>query len=179
MRYTTVIDISEIPEVYRCLNCRLLYIHMSLKCGYHDADRDLIRISVRNLAYRVGLTVSATRHALRILERSKLLTREGDSWRVCKWVEPAEIHRRPTKAQAKTAGDMDRMIREAEQSAADYRRRVGQVLRTMPLDELKGWLTELQDGVSRYHQRVQLSASKANVKWVSECLDYRIKNNMI
>lgn len=178
MRYTTVIDISEIPEVYRCLNCRLLYIHMSLKCGYHDADRDLIRVSVRNLAYRVGLTVSATRHALRILERSKLLTREGDSWRVTKWVEPAEIHRRPTKAQAKTAGDVDRMIREAEQSAADYRRRVGQVLRTMPLDELKEWLKELQDGVSRYHQRVHLTASKDNVKWVSECLEYRIKNNM-
>lgn len=178
MRYTTVIDISEIPEVYRCLNARLVYIHMSLKCGYHDADRDLIRISVRNLAYRVGLTVSATRHALRILERSKLLTREGDSWRVCKWVESAEIHRRPTKAQAETAGSMSRLMRETEQRTEEMRRRASEVLRTMPLDELKEWLTELQCGASRYHHRVQITATKANIKWVSDCLEYRLKHHM-
>ena len=61
MRYTTVIDISEMPEVYKNSTARLIYLHMSLKAGYHDADRDLVKLSIRRLSSDVGVTVSATR----------------------------------------------------------------------------------------------------------------------
>lgn len=109
MRYTTVIDISEISEIYKNPTARLLYLHMSLKAGYHDADRDLVRQSIRRLSADVGVTVSATRHALRQLERAGLLTREGDLWRVKKWVEEQQITTR-----AKTKREMQEQIQRLE-----------------------------------------------------------------
>lgn len=109
MRYTTVIDISEISEIYKNPTARLLYLHMSLKAGYHDADRDLVRLSIRRLSADVGVTVSATRHALRQLERAGLLTRDGDLWRVKKWVEEQQITTR-----AKTKREMQEQIQRLE-----------------------------------------------------------------
>lgn len=109
MRYTTIIDISEISEVYRNTTARLIYMHMCLKAGYHDADRDLVRLSIRRVSADVGVTVSATRHALRLLERVGLLTREGELWRVKKWVEEQKITTR-----AKTKRDMQEQIQRLE-----------------------------------------------------------------
>lgn len=109
MRYTTVIDISELAEIYKNPTARLLYLHMSLKAGYHDADRDLVRLSIRRLSADVGVTVSATRHALHQLERVGLLTREGDLWRVKKWVEEQQITTR-----AKTKREMQEQIQRLE-----------------------------------------------------------------
>jgi DNA-binding transcriptional regulator YhcF (GntR family) len=109
MRYTTVIDISEITEIYKNPTARLLYLHMSLKAGYHDVDRDLVRLSIRRLSADVGVTVSATRHALHQLERSGLLTREGELWRVKKWVEEQQITTR-----AKTKREMQDQIQRLE-----------------------------------------------------------------
>lgn len=109
MRYTTVIDISEITEIYKNPTARLLYLHMSLKAGYHDVDRDLVRLSIRRLSADVGVTVSATRHALHQLERSGLLTREGELWRVKKWVEEQQITTR-----AKTKREMQEQIQRLE-----------------------------------------------------------------
>ena len=91
MRYTTIIDIREIPEVYRNPNIRLLYLHLCLLSGYHDNDRDLVCISVRNLAVSVGLTVSATRHAVAILVKYKLLRVKGSVYRVRKYIEEGTI----------------------------------------------------------------------------------------
>lgn len=91
MRYTTVIDIREIPEVYRNPNIRLLYLHLCLLAGYHDNDRDLVRISIRNLAVSSGLTVSATRHAVAILVKYKLLRVKGSVYRVRKYIEEGTI----------------------------------------------------------------------------------------
>lgn len=109
MRYTTVIDISEMPEIYRNMTARLIYMHMSLKAGYHDSDRDLVTLSIRRLSADVGVTVSATRHALHLLERSGLLTREGQLWRVRKWVEEQTITTR-----AKTKREMQEQIQRLE-----------------------------------------------------------------
>lgn len=109
MRYTTVIDITEISEVYKNATARLIYLHMSLKAGYHDADRDLVKLSIRRLSADVGVTVSATRHALHQLERVGLLTREGDLWRVKKWVEEQQITTR-----AKTKREMQEQIQRLE-----------------------------------------------------------------
>lgn len=91
MRYTTIIDIREIPEVYRNHNIRLLYLHLCLLAGYHDNDRDLVRISIRNLAASTGLTVSATRHAVAILVKYKLLRVKGSVYRVRKYIEEGSI----------------------------------------------------------------------------------------
>ena len=109
MRYTTVIDISEMPEIYRNTTARLIYIHMSLKAGYHDSDRDLVNVSIRRLSADVGVTVSATRHALHLLERSGLLTRDGHTWRIKKWVEEQTITTR-----AKTKREMQEQIQRLE-----------------------------------------------------------------
>lgn len=109
MRYTTVIDISEMSEVYRNTTARLIYMHMCLKAGYHDADRDLVRLSIRRVSADVGVTVSATRHALRLLERVGLLTREGELWRVKKWVEEQQITTR-----ARTKREMQDQIQRLE-----------------------------------------------------------------
>lgn len=109
MRYTTVIDIAEISEVYKNATARLIYLHMSLKAGYHDADRDLVKLSIRRLSADVGVTVSATRHALHQLERVGLLTREGELWRVKKWVEEQQITTR-----AKTKREMQEQIQRLE-----------------------------------------------------------------
>lgn len=109
MRYTTVIDITEISEVYKNATARLIYLHMSLKAGYHDVDRDLLKLSIRRLSADVGVTVSATRHALHQLERVGLLTREGELWRVKKWVEEQQITTR-----AKTKREMQEQIQRLE-----------------------------------------------------------------
>lgn len=102
MRYTTIIDITEIPEVYRNHNARLIYLHLTLKSGYRDNDRDMIKISIRVLAIRTGLSVSATRHALTILIRHHLLSRAGDTWLVKKWIiEDTITPRAKTKKQQK------------------------------------------------------------------------------
>ena len=109
MRYTTVIDISELPEIYRNTTARLIYMHMSLKAGYHDSDRDLVTLSIRRVAAEVGVTVSATRHALHLLERSGLISREGQLWRIKKWVEEQTITTR-----AKTKREMQEQIQRLE-----------------------------------------------------------------
>lgn len=114
MRYTTIIDLSEFPAVYRNKNVRLVYLHLVLKSGYHDNDRDLIDISIRNLAWAVGLSVSATRHALHILELAKMIKRAGPLWHVRKFVIEQEITPR-----VKTAKEAKKKaVAEAEQQAS-------------------------------------------------------------
>lgn len=128
MRYTTIIDISEQPTLYRNHNARLLYLHMCLKSGYHDEDRDMLDASIRQLADQTGITVSATRHALELLLRSGLLKRVGHIWSVRKWIVQAEITPRPKTAKqqkqleaaAQAAAERDR--RQQEQQVEELRR---------------------------------------------------------
>lgn len=114
MRYTTVIDISELPDIYRNMAARLIYVHLSLKAGYHDSDRDLVTLSIRRVAAEVGVTVSATRHALHLLERSGLLTREGQVWRIKKWVEEQTITTR-AKTKREMMDQIQRLERQRQQ----------------------------------------------------------------
>lgn len=115
MRYTTVIDISELPEVYRNMTARLIYMHMCLKAGYHDSDRDLVTLSIRRVSAEVGVTVSATRHALHLLEKSGLISREGQLWRIKKWVEEQTI---TTRAKTKREMQQQIMILERQKQQA-------------------------------------------------------------
>ena len=117
MRYTTIIDISQAPEVYRNQNVRLVYLHLVLRAGYHDHDRDLVRISIRSLAAQVGLTVAAARHAIGVLEKWKLLQRTGSYYQVRKWVPEQTVTSR-----AKTAKQQQQLNLAAQRRADEERR---------------------------------------------------------
>lgn len=117
MRYTTIIDITEMPAVYRCTAARILYLHITLIAGYHDNDRDIVDCSIRSLAAASGLTVSATRHALAVLIKAGLIDRQGLVWHVRKW-----IPEQPITARAKTAKQQARIEEAAKRKSEQEQR---------------------------------------------------------
>lgn len=131
MRYTTIIDISEIPAIYRNVNARLVYLHLVLKSGYHDNDRDLVRMSLRRIAAETGLSLSAIRHAVAQLERAQLLSRQGDIWFVKKWIIEQKISTRARTArqqkQIEIEAEKRRENEKREQEAAIERQRREQI----------------------------------------------------
>lgn len=120
MRYTTIIDISEYPSIYHNPRARLVYLHLALKAGYHEEDRDICLLSIRRLAADVGLTISATRHALAVLERAQLIERFGISWRVRKFVLSTPIPPR-ARSQRKQKEIEMRAYEEAQQKEREAR----------------------------------------------------------
>lgn len=86
MRYTTIIDITEYPDIYRNPNARFIYLHMVLKSGYHDDDRDQYRQSIRRIGYDLGMTLSAVRHSLKVLQKAGLIVHENGCFYVKKFV---------------------------------------------------------------------------------------------
>lgn len=86
MRYTTIIDLSEYPSLYKSESVRLVYLHLVLRSGYHDHDRDLCQISIRRLEMETGLTLSAVRCALSRLTAAQLIERQGQLWKVKKFL---------------------------------------------------------------------------------------------
>lgn len=117
MRYTTVIDITEMPAIYKSRSATLVYLHLALKAGYHDHDRDLCDKSVRAIAADLGLTLSATRHALSKLEKAQLIKHQGSLWMVRKW-----IAEQPITGRAKTAQEKKQLEAAAERKAANEQR---------------------------------------------------------
>lgn len=115
MRYTTLIDISELPSVYRNVNARLLYLHMALRAGYHDDDRDVLDTSIRILSAQTGLTISAVRHALHVLEGVQLIRREGSAWIVKKWLPMQTTSPRPKATQKQLDAAQDEAKLRARQ----------------------------------------------------------------
>lgn len=107
MRYTTIIDISELPRIYQNINARLVYLHLVLKSGYHDDDRDLIHMSLRRIAAETGLSLSAIRHAVAQLEKAQLLSRQGDLWLVKKWIIEQRISTRARTARQQKAIEIE------------------------------------------------------------------------
>ena len=115
MRYTTIIDITEQPAVYRNINVRLLYLHLCLKCGYHDHDRDIYDRSLRSMAADCGLTLSAVRHSLHILEQAQLVTKVGGVWRVRKYIQSAAPTPRPKTKRQQLERDISQEREQANQ----------------------------------------------------------------
>lgn len=120
MRYTTIIDVREIPEVYRNPNVRILYLHLVLLAGYHDNDRDIVRVSLRNLAAQTGLTLSATRHAIQLLIKWRLLLHRKSYFKVVKYVEESPISGRARTKKAQEAKNRANQ-EQAEQVAYEER----------------------------------------------------------
>lgn len=104
-----MIDITQVPGIYRNHNARLVYLHLALVAGYHDHDRDIADVSIRSLAQDVGITISATRHALRQLELAQLIKRQGLTFQVRKWVME-----QPITTRAKTAKQQQLIDRAAQ-----------------------------------------------------------------
>lgn len=116
MRYTTIIDVRDCPQVYRSVTCRLVYLHLVLKSGYHDHDRDMLRTSLRGLAQDTGCTLSAVRHAVKVLVANKLLVIKGRTWYVRKWVVDQTI---TTRAQQRAAAKAAAMTKEQKERARE------------------------------------------------------------
>lgn len=166
MRYTTVIDISDMPEVYRNQAARLLYIHMALAAGYHDEDRDQIRQSLRVMAARAGLTLSAVRHALGLLQRAGLVSKDGDAWKVKKWfVDTPPTPRRQPKGR-RAAHEASSVADKYDDEIRKWRENVERAVREMTRDELEAWLDELRDGRALRHHGAQLTATERNIAWL-------------
>ncbi len=161
-----MIDISDMPEVYRNQAARLLYIHMALCAGYHDDDRDLVRQSLRVMAARAGLTLSAVRHALGLLQRAGLVTREGEAWRIKKWFvdTPPTPRRQPKDRRA--AHEATIIADNAERQLNEWQANVLRAVREMTRDELETWLAELREGRSLGHHGAHLNANARNIEWL-------------
>lgn len=100
MRYTTIIDISEFPAIYRNPSVRLLYLHLCLRSGYHDHDRDVYGLSIRATMAETGLSMASVRHALNVLEKYHFIRRvPGVGLYVRKWIENPSISPRKSKKQ--------------------------------------------------------------------------------
>lgn len=125
MRYTTIIDITEMPAVYRNGHARDLYLYMVLKSGYHNEDRDQLRKSIRSLAIDTGMSISAVRHALRVLVNNGLLVPMPGGYLVTKFVIEKKITRR---AQNMTDQQLQERARERaleqERRDREYEERV-------------------------------------------------------
>ena len=150
MRYTTIIDISTSQVLYRSHNIRLVYLHLCLKAGYHDNDRDLVRISIRSLAADVGLTVGAVRHALEQLQKYQMLTRRGDLWQVRKWV-----YEQPITTRAKTAKQQAAISQQAALKKAREEREQQLEIESIRRQEM------LQGGKTSWQLYVESKAKKA------------------
>lgn len=127
MRYTTIIDIRDFPEVYSNKNAVLLYLHLCLRAGYHAEDRDIVRIPVRRLAAELGITYSAVRHSLAVLVKHRLLEIMPNSvLKVCKFVVPTEI---PQRSSARKTIEQERfeeqmrLDREEQKKRQDERKK--------------------------------------------------------
>lgn len=140
MRYTTIIDITEMPGVWRNKNAAHLYLFLALRSGYHDKDRDIITISIRDIAWQLHISVAAVRHALGLLRALGLIEPIARSqYKVTKWVDTQEVSRRRTK-------------REREMAHADAIRRKEQEEREAQTDAVK---KAYQQAETPYHKRLK------------------------
>lgn len=148
MRYTTIIDILEYPTIRRSSNAMLLYMYMALRAGWHDADRDLLDESIRQLASHAGLTISATRHALGLLQRAGLLARTGSVWRVVKWVPEQSVTSRPKTARQQQAIEREAeriRLREQQEREAAIERQRRQQMQAQGTSDYENYLNNLRE----------------------------------
>lgn len=151
MRYTTVIDIREFPQIYRNNNAKLVYLHLALISGYHDEDRDQTPISIRQICYDTGLSLSAVRHSLKVLISAGLLTRSGITWTVKKFVLDKPISPRIRSEKKRTAAEnleRERIIKEEQNQREKEEKRKYQ-------EEIKAGKNPLKEMVKDLMKRAQ------------------------
>ena len=147
MRYTQIIDITECPALWRNHATARVYLFMTLKAGYHDDDRGLVRLSVRQIAAGTGLTKSAVEHALAMLTKWKVARRYRGALYVATMVPERPI----TKPKS-------RKNQEREKAIAEERERRDQEERQRIIDEK-------ENGVSyREHEMLQQGHTMAEIR---------------
>ena len=132
MRYTPIIDITENKTLYQNINVRLVYLHLVLKSGYHDYNRDMISISLRQLSTEVGITLGAVRHALEILTKAKMIYKKDNVFHVRKWIVEQKITSRATKIRQEQA-----IQNQKDRESADKAREEEYKRRQNRIDELR------------------------------------------
>ena len=115
MRYTTIIDVSSIQEVYKNRNAVMLYVHLVFKSGYYDYNKDAYKRSIRGLALECNMTLSATRHALGILQKHKLIKHKDGWWLVRKYIKEQTITPRQTKKEVQRNAEIEERLRHQQQ----------------------------------------------------------------
>lgn len=174
MRYTTIIDITEMPELWRNANASRVYMYMTLRSGYHDDDRDMLRVSVRRLAMEIGCSVAASRHALCILEKYKLLQKEGDKWRVTKFVLEQKPSPRTQKNTAAADGKTARMM--DEQRAADEQAlKKRYYLQNASVEELRELLSSLTTQYRKVVNGISWYSSGQTKMTIERWIEYKLK----
>lgn len=151
MRYTTIIDIREFPQIYRNDNAKLVYLHLVLISGYHNEDRDQTTISIRRISYDTGLTVSAVRHSLKVLVSAGLLSRNGIIWNVTKFVLEKPISPRIRSEKKRSAAEnleRERIIKEEQNQREKEEKRKYQ-------EEIKAGKNPLKEMVKDLMKRAQ------------------------
>lgn len=176
MRYTTIIDISEMPELYRNVNTRAIYLHLVLKSGYHDNDRDRIRVSIRRLAIDAGVTISATRNALQQLEKAGMIERSSDGFfAVKKWILDVKPTPRQKATTAAGNSDYEKRMEEYERERKERLKRLYEALESMSVDEIRQWKEELENGVRKRHLGLDLNPNLDNAKWLQKWIEKKQK----
>ena len=151
MRYTTIIDIREFPQIYRNNHAKLVYLHLALISGYHDEDRDQTPISIRQICYDTGLSLSAVRHSLKVLISAGLLTRSGIIWTVKKFVLDKPISPRIRSEKKRSAAEnleRERIIKEEQSQREKEEKRKYQ-------EEIKAGKNPLKEMVKDLMKRAQ------------------------
>lgn len=176
MRYTTLIDISESKDLYRNPNVRLVYLHLVLKSGYHDNDRDICTTSIRNLAAATGLTIAATRHALKQLTKAKLVERINTAYKVKKWVQADKPMPRPSGPR-KGKADAAQAAREHEEQAInrERERQQRQQLRQRGKTEFMLYFESLQKRAANGDLDAQIQVQKRQAMYDEQVA--KLKNN--
>ena len=151
MRYTTIIDIREFPQIYRNNHAKLVYLHLVLISGYHDEDRDQTPISIRQICYDTGLSLSAVRHSLKVLISAGLLSRNGIIWTVKKFVLDKPISPRIRSEKKRSAAEnleRERIIKEEQNQREKEEKRKYQ-------EEIKAGKNPLKEMVKDLMKRAQ------------------------
>lgn len=128
MRYTTIIDITECPQIYSCLSARIIYLHLVLKAGWGERNQDYCRCSIRQLQGDLGLTFAAVRHGLQVLEKYGMIRRGPGGCYVRKFCAPTQPGVRKLTRRQQAAEEQRR--REQETLEAARRERELQTART-------------------------------------------------
>lgn len=172
MRYTTVIDVTEIPDIWRNPNVTRLYFYMAMRCGYHDDDRDQLRISIRNLSYSAGLTLSACRHALKVLQKFGLVSPMGEYYLVKKFLLDQKISTR-AKTIKQQQDEFIAADREQQQQALDRRLAEERRSRNRSQDQLDA---EFLQQYQEYQKEPNTTMRKAFLKQGKERYEKLIGN---
>lgn len=172
MRYTTIIDLSEFPELYRNRNIRDVYVHLVLKSGYHDDDRDQVHTSQRRLSAELGISLNAVRHALRQLIKAELLYQVDGKFFVKKWVIQSKAPARTSDNDPMKAAAALIRQRQKEEEHQEWERKARYAISTCTKEQATQWLEELKHGTRKAHKGISLAPCEDNIRQLESYIRY-------